>query len=291
MPFLNRYVGNRVHRGGALAACGIRVSDAYCGASEHPSPSSERPRSAIDRNGVRPRDDLQGIASRHARKRGTDRLLRAHRSRESSTGFPTLGGAFALHPALQPELALPRTGSRHVPGGFLGMLLGILPPFYATGRWSQTHTLLYLVALMIVGAQVVQMGIFARTCAMTHLGEPDKLLEWLRHRVRLGHGLLAGGLLAASGAVMLGFIASLWAIGGSPHIALRVPHGACCRAPGHRSPACVQLVPLVPSLDAAGRGCSRAARATVASPHVEELRRLTSRHKCASASSTTGSIR
>ena len=46
--------------------------------------------------------------------------------------------------------------------GCLGMLLGILRPFYVTGRWSQTDTLLYLVALMIVGAQVVQMGIFAR---------------------------------------------------------------------------------------------------------------------------------
>ncbi len=75
-----------------------------------------------------------------------------------------------------------------------------------------------------------------------------------------------------------------------PHIALRVPHGACCRAPRHRSPACVQLVPLVPSLDAADEGAVALAPRDCRLPGVTSRMRRLAWHKCASASSTTLSL-
>jgi len=45
----------------------------------------------------------------------------------------------------------------------------------------------------LIGAQVIQLGVFARTYARVRIGESDPLLERLGRRLRLEHGLLAGG--------------------------------------------------------------------------------------------------
>ena len=56
-------------------------------------------------------------------------------------------------------------------------------PVEVFGRTWQIHTMLALVAAMLIGAQIVQLGVFARTYAVTHFGEHDRLLEWSRRRV------------------------------------------------------------------------------------------------------------
>ena len=97
-----------------------------------------------------------------------------------------------------------------VPGGLL-LLLGIAGMFVLAsgpvdvlGRTWQIHTMLAFVALTLMGAQVIQLGLFARTYALTHFHEHDKLLERLRRRIHLEHGLLLGaGLLAAGLGVLL----------------------------------------------------------------------------------------
>jgi hypothetical protein len=97
-----------------------------------------------------------------------------------------------------------------VPGGFLlllgiaGMLVLASGPVDVLGRTWQIHTMLAFIALTLMGAQVVQLGLFARTYALTHFQEHDTLLERLRHRVRLEHGLLFGlGLILAGAAILL----------------------------------------------------------------------------------------
>jgi hypothetical protein len=65
--------------------------------------------------------------------------------------------------------------------------------------------------LTLIGAQVVQLGVFARTYASVRIGERDRLLEYLGRHLRLEHGLLIGGglvLLALAGFVA---IAAEWA--------------------------------------------------------------------------------
>ena len=62
----------------------------------------------------------------------------------------------------------------------------------------------------LVGAQIVQLGLFARTYALLYLGDSDPLLERCWKRLRLEHGLLAGGALFLAGAAVLGWIFVDW---------------------------------------------------------------------------------
>jgi hypothetical protein len=56
--------------------------------------------------------------------------------------------------------------------------------------------------VVVVGAQVVQLGLFARTYAAVYLGEDEPLLEALWRRFRLEHGLALGAVTLAAGAVI-----------------------------------------------------------------------------------------
>jgi hypothetical protein len=91
--------------------------------------------------------------------------------------------------------------------GVAGMLLLATGPVDVFGRSWQIHTMLGFVALTLIGAQVVQLGVFARTYARVRIGEHDPLLDRLGARLRLEHGLLAGGglvLLAVAGLLAVG---------------------------------------------------------------------------------------
>jgi glycosyltransferase involved in cell wall biosynthesis len=106
-----------------------------------------------------------------------------------------------------------------VPGG--GMLLlglaGMIAlaggPVSVFGRQWEIHTMLAFVALTLIGAQVVQLGIFARTYARVHVGERDSLLERF-DGIRLEHGLLAGGLLVVLALAGLAAVFAEWAAHG-----------------------------------------------------------------------------
>jgi hypothetical protein len=80
--------------------------------------------------------------------------------------------------------------------GIAGMLVLASGPVDVFGRSWQIHTMLGFVALTLIGAQVIQLGVFARTYARVRIGEHDPLLERLGGRLRLEHGLVAGGALA-----------------------------------------------------------------------------------------------
>ena len=66
------------------------------------------------------------------------------------------------------------------------------------GRSWQIHTMLAFTAFTLLGAEIILLGVCARTYAMTHFGERDGLLESIGRHVRLEHGLVAGvGMLVA----------------------------------------------------------------------------------------------
>jgi hypothetical protein len=91
------------------------------------------------------------------------------------------------------------------------MLVLASGPVDVFGRQWQIHTMLAFVTATILGTQIIQLGVFARTYAMTHFGERDALLERLWPRVRLEHGLLAGVALFLAGAGVLVAIFVNWA--------------------------------------------------------------------------------
>jgi hypothetical protein len=74
--------------------------------------------------------------------------------------------------------------------------------------------MLAFVAATLTGAQVIQLGVFARTYARVRIGERDELLERLGRPLRLEHGLLVGGGLALLSFLGLAAIAVEWARAG-----------------------------------------------------------------------------
>jgi hypothetical protein len=74
--------------------------------------------------------------------------------------------------------------------------------------------MLWFVALTLIGAQVIQLGVFARTYARVRIGESDPLLDRLGRRLRLEHGLLAGGGFVLVAVAGLAAIAIEWASDG-----------------------------------------------------------------------------
>jgi glycosyltransferase involved in cell wall biosynthesis len=213
MPFLNRFVGNPVLTGMLNVLFGVKVSDAHCGMR------------AIRREAL-PVLDLHSTGMEFA----SEMVFKAYR-RGLTVGevpidyYPRVG-----------ESKLNRFGDawRHVrfmllyspswlylvPGGLL-LLLGLLGmialaagPVDILGHQWQIHTMLGFVALTLIGAQVIQLGVFARTYARVRIGERDALLERLGRNVTLEHGLLAGAALSLFAVVGLALVGIEWARGG-----------------------------------------------------------------------------
>jgi glycosyltransferase involved in cell wall biosynthesis len=213
MPWSNRWIGNPILTGLLNRLFGIRVSDAHCGMR------------AVRRSALATLD-LHSTGMEFA----SEMVFKAGR-RNLEVGeipidyFPRTG-----------ESKLSRFGDawRHVrfmllyspswlyflPGfvllllGLAGMIVLASGPVDVFGRTWQIHTMLAFVALTLLGAQVVQLGVFARTYAMTHFGEHDALLGRLRHRIHLEHGLLLGLGLIAIGTGVLVTVLIRWAHAG-----------------------------------------------------------------------------
>jgi hypothetical protein len=210
MPWSHRWIGNPILTGMLNRMFGVEVSDAHCGMR------------ALRRSAVR-RLDLHSTGMEFA----SEMVFKAFRhglvvSEVPIDYFPRTG-----------ESKLSRYGDawRHarfmllyspswlyfVPGGVLivlglaGMLVLAQGPVDVLGKSWQIHTMLMFTAFTLLGAQVVQLGLFARTYAMTNMGERDELLERLGRRVRLEYGLLAGAGLLLVGGVVLASIFVGWA--------------------------------------------------------------------------------
>jgi glycosyltransferase involved in cell wall biosynthesis len=213
MPWSNRWIGNPILTGMLNRMFGVRVSDAHCG-------MRAVRRSALDEL------DLHSQGMEFA----SEMVFKAFRRKLAVSEvpidyFPRTG---------ESKLSRFSDAWRHVrfmllyspswlyflPGAILlllglgGMLVLASGPVNVFGRPWQIHTMLAFVAATILGAQIIQLGVFARTYALTHFGEHDALLERLWPRLRLEHGLLAGGLAFAAGAGVLIWIFAEWANGG-----------------------------------------------------------------------------
>ncbi|HXG76749.1 MAG TPA: glycosyltransferase family 2 protein [Gaiellaceae bacterium] len=213
MPFLNRFVGNPLLTGLLNVLFGMKVSDAHCGMR------------AVRRDAL-PALDLHSPGMEFA----SEMVFKAHRrglrvSELPIEYFPRNGDS-KLHRFgdawrhVRFMLLYSPSWLYLVPGGLLlavgvvGMLALAGGPVDVFGRSWHIHTMLGLMAMTLVGAQVIQLGIFARTYARVTLGERDPLLERLGRRLRLEDGLLVGGALMLVASVGLGAIAIEWASGG-----------------------------------------------------------------------------
>ena len=206
MPFLNRFVGNPILTGMLNVLFGVKVSDAHCGMR------------ALRREAL-PVLDLHSTGMEFA----SEMVFKAYRRGLTVSEVP-----IDYYPRVG-ESKLNRFGDawRHVrfmllyspswlylvPGsvllllGLAGMVVLAAGPIDLFGHTWQIHTMLGFVAMTLIGAQVIQLGVFARTYARVRIGERDPLLERLGRHLSLERGLIIGSVL------VLAAVAGLVAVG------------------------------------------------------------------------------
>jgi glycosyltransferase involved in cell wall biosynthesis len=208
MPWLHRYVGNPVLTGVLNVFFRTGVSDAHCGMR------------AVRRD-VLPQLDLRTTGMEFA----SEMVIRASKERLDIREFP-----IEYHPrGGQSKLSSFRDGWRHlrfllvhspthlfmIPGALLlglGTLVALisLAQIDVLGREWQLHSMVAGALLMIVGTQVVALGLCAHTYGTYFMGERDPWFDRMRARFRLEHGLIAGGAILLGGFALVAVIVVKW---------------------------------------------------------------------------------
>ncbi len=208
MPWLHRYVGNPILTGLLNLFFRTGVKDAHCGMR------------AVRRE-VLPRLDLRTTGMEFA----SEMVIRASKEHLRIAELP-----IEYHPrGGESKLSSFRDGWRHlrfllvhspnhlfiVPGAALAgvgtlivVLVGAGLSFF--GRAWGLHTLIGGALLMIVGTQVLALGLCAHAYGTYFMGEKDPWFDQMRARFRLEHGLLLGGVFSLLGIVMGGIIVGTW---------------------------------------------------------------------------------
>jgi glycosyltransferase involved in cell wall biosynthesis len=210
MPWSHRWIGNPILTGMLNRMFGVRVSDAHCGMR------------ALRRSALEPLDlhstgmefASEMVFKAFRRKLNVSEIPIEYRPRTGESKLSRFSDAWRH---VRFMLLYSPSWLYFLPGiillllGFAGMVVLASGPVNVFGRPWQIHTMLAFVAATILGAQIVQLGVFARTYAVTRYGEHDPVLERLWRHIRLEHGLLGGFLVFAAGAGILIAIFISWA--------------------------------------------------------------------------------
>jgi hypothetical protein len=208
MPWLHRYVGNPVLTGILNLFFRTGVRDAHCGMR------------AVRRE-VLPRLDLRTTGMEFA----SEMVIRAGKERLEITEVP-----IHYHPREgDSKLSSFRDGWRHLrfllvhspnwlfiaPGAVLAVLgvlvaLTVLLQIQVLGREWDLHAMVAGALLMIVGTQVLALGLCAHAYGTYFMGEKDPWFDRMRARFHLEHGLLLGGAIMTAGLVMAAVIVGTW---------------------------------------------------------------------------------
>jgi len=208
MPWLHRYVGNPMLTGLLNLFFRTGVKDAHCGMR------------ALRRD-VLPRLDLRTTGMEFA----SEMVIRASKANLKIAEFP-----IEYHPrGGESKLSSFRDGWRHlrfllvhspnhlfiVPGAVLAGAGTLIVVFVGAGldffgrAWG-LHALIGGALLMIVGTQVLALGLCAHAYGTYFMGEQDPWFDRMRARFRLEHGLLLGGFVSLIGVVMGAVIVATW---------------------------------------------------------------------------------
>jgi hypothetical protein len=208
MPWLHRYVGNPVLTGILNLFFRTGVSDAHCGMR------------AVRRD-VLPRLDLRTTGMEFA----SEMVIRASKEqldvREVPIEYHPRGG--------DSKLSSFRDGWRHLrfllvhspthlfvlPGAVLaalGSVIGLISllGLQVFGREWQLHSMIGGALLMIVGTQIVALGLCAHAYGTYFMGETDPWFDRMRARFSLEDGLLLGGAILLAGLALGAVIVAQW---------------------------------------------------------------------------------
>ncbi len=208
MPWLHRYVGNPLLTGLLNVLFDTGVTDAHCGMR------------ALRRD-VLPRLDLRTTGMEFA----SEMVIRAAKADLRIAEFP-----IEYHPrGGESKLSSFRDGWRHlrfllvhspthlfiVPGTLLAGLGTLIVALVGggldvLGRSWGIHALIGGALLMVVGTQVLALGLCAHAYGTYFMGERDPWFDRARARFRLEHGLLLGGAFMLVGTALGGVILATW---------------------------------------------------------------------------------
>jgi glycosyltransferase involved in cell wall biosynthesis len=208
MPWLHRYVGNPLLSGTLNLFFRTGIRDAHCGMRGF-------------RHDVLPRLDLRTIGMEFA----SEMVIRASKEQLDIREFP-----IEYHPrGGESKLSSFRDGWRHlrfllvhspthlfvIPGltlAVLGALVALvsLAQIPVFGREWQLHSMVAGALFMIVGTQVLGLGLCAHAYGTYFMGEKDAWFDRMRARFRLEHGLLLGGGVLVVGLAMAAVILGVW---------------------------------------------------------------------------------
>ena len=87
---------------------------------------------------------------------------------------------------------------------------GVLANVYLFGRQWDIHAMIGGSLALIIGVQVITLGLCALAYGVYFMGEHDDSFNRMRARFRLEHGLLLGGVIAFAGVVLGGVIVGSW---------------------------------------------------------------------------------
>ena len=208
MPWLHRYVGNPVLTGILNLFFRTGIKDAHCGMR------------AVRRS-VLPQLDLRTTGMEFA----SEMVIRASKEKLDIREFP-----IEYHPrGGESKLSSFRDGWRHLrfllvhsptylfmlPGAILlalGTLIAATVVFGidVLGREWDLHTMVAGSLLMVVGVQVISLGLCAHAYGTYFMNEKDPWFDRMRARFKLEHGLALGGVVTLAGVAVAAVIVIQW---------------------------------------------------------------------------------
>jgi Glycosyl transferase family 2 len=208
MPWLHRHVGNPMLTGLLNTLFGTEVNDAHCGMR------------AVRRE-VLPRLDLRTTGMELA----SEMVIRAAKAGLDIRQFP-----IEYHPRQgESKLSTWGDGWRHlrfllihspkhlflIPGAVLvavGSLIMavVLTHLEILGRDWGIHAEIGGSLLVVLGIQVIALGLCARAYGVYFMGEQDDWFGRMRERWRLEHGLMIGGGITVAGLISGGVLLVMW---------------------------------------------------------------------------------
>jgi glycosyltransferase involved in cell wall biosynthesis len=208
MPWLHRRVGNPVLTGLLNRLFGVNVKDAHCGMR------------AI-RHEVLPKLELRTTGMELA----SEMVIRAAKLELDIRQFP-----IEYHPREgESKLSTWSDGWRHlrfllihspmhlflVPGAVMAglgavIIAGVLANVSILGREWDIHAEIGGSLLLILGVQVIALGLCAMAYGVYFMGEKDAWFDRMRAGFKLEHGLLIGGIIAIAGLIFGGVLVGNW---------------------------------------------------------------------------------
>jgi glycosyltransferase involved in cell wall biosynthesis len=186
MPWSNRYIGNPILSGMLNLFFRSGISDAHCGLRAVRRDVLDTLK--LQATGMEFASEM--VIKAGKRRLRVDEIPIDYRPRVGESKLSRVGDAWRH---VRFMLAHSPTWLFVIPGGAAGVVgLGLLVYLASDASLGFRATGISMASgvLTLIGAQVVMLGLFARTYGVVYLGEADARLERAWQRFRLEHGLL-----------------------------------------------------------------------------------------------------